>query len=90
MGFRIVCPCSNDCYFFIADPSKVQVLRSHMGWDHRPREVYDAGYEFGVISSKWSDEVRWSVIDKIIKKLVYDAELELKKDINENMDKNQD
>ena len=60
-----------------------------MGWDHRPREVYDAGYEFGVVSSKWSDEVRWSVIDKIIKKLVYDAEIELKKAVDEKMDKNQ-
>jgi len=60
-----------------------------MGWDHRPREVYDAGYEFGVVSSKWSDEVRWSVIDKIIKKLVYDAEIELKKAVDEKIDKNQ-
>jgi len=73
MSFRIVCPCSKDCYFFITGPSKIRVLRSHMGWDHKPREVYDAGFNLGVISSRWSNEVRWSVIDKIIKKLVEEA-----------------
>lgn len=73
MSFRIVCPCSLDCYFFINDPSRIRVLRSHMGWDHRPREVYDTGYKLGVISTRWSSEIRWSVIDKIITKLVEQA-----------------